>query len=89
VLRARSWHADTSTSSGVKSATKLASVEVPLAWRIFCGFLQREGLRRCAATRLTWGDFDLERGSVTLDENKTDDPRAWALSPGVAATLPL
>lgn len=27
-------------------------------------------------------DVDLKRGAVTLDENKTDDPRAWALSPG-------
>ena len=27
------------------------------------------------------------RGVVVLDENKTDDPRAWALSPGVAEAL--
>ncbi|UQA59927.1 hypothetical protein [Polyangium aurulentum] len=26
------------------------------------GFLHREGLRRCEAARLTWSDFDLERG---------------------------
>ncbi|UQA59984.1 tyrosine-type recombinase/integrase [Polyangium aurulentum] len=70
-----------------EDARLLASVEVPLAWRVFYGFLHREGLRRSEAARLTWRDFDLERGSVTLDENKTDDPRAWALSPGVAAAL--
>ena len=32
-------------------------------------------------------DVDLKRGRVRLDENKTDDPRAWALSPDVARTL--
>jgi hypothetical protein len=32
-------------------------------------------------------DGDLERGRVRLDENKTDDPRAWALSPDVVRTL--
>ncbi len=26
-------------------------------------------------------------GVVTLDENKTDEPRAWALSAGVVAAL--
>jgi hypothetical protein len=36
---------------------------------------------RCEAARLTWRDFDLERGLVVLDENKTDDLRSWALSP--------
>jgi integrase len=70
-----------------EDARLLASAEVPLEWRVFYGFLHREGLRRSEAARLTWRDFDLERGSVTLDENKTDDPRAWALSPGVAAAL--
>ncbi|MDI3290478.1 tyrosine-type recombinase/integrase [Polyangium sp. 15x6] len=70
-----------------EDARLLASVEVPLAWRVFYGFLHREGLRRSEVARLTWRDFDLERGAVTLDENKTDDPRAWALSAGVAAAL--
>jgi len=26
-------------------------------------------------------------GSVTLDKNKTDDPRTWALNPGVVRAL--
>ncbi len=34
-----------------------------------------------------WGDLDLEHGAVRLDENKTDDPRAWALDPSVVLTL--
>src|SRR6185503_11180018 len=51
------------------------------------GFLHREGPRSAEAARLTWGDIDLGRGILTLDENKTDDPRAWALSPGVVRAL--
>ncbi len=31
--------------------------------------------------------MNLDRGVVVLDENKTNDPRAWALSPGVAEAL--
>jgi integrase len=32
-------------------------------------------------------DVDLERGAVTLDENKSDDARAWALDPSVVRAL--
>jgi Phage integrase family len=32
-------------------------------------------------------DVDLERGAVKLDENKTNDPRAWALGPDVVRGL--
>jgi integrase len=61
----------------------------PLAYRLLWGFLVREGMREGEALALTWGDLDLERGAVRLDKNKTDDPRAWALSPGVATALSL
>ncbi|AUX39930.1 uncharacterized protein SOCE26_013250 [Sorangium cellulosum] len=61
--------------------------EVPLCNRIFYGFLDREGMRADEAGRLEWSDLDLDRGAVVLDENKTDDPRAWALSPDVARAL--
>jgi integrase len=54
---------------------------------MFYGFLHREGTRRSEAGAMTWSDFDLLRGVVVLDENKTNDPRAWALSPGVAEAL--
>jgi len=60
---------------------------VPLCWRVFYGFLNREGPRSSEAKALTWRDIDLDRGALTLDENKTDDPRAWALSPGCVAAL--
>lgn len=44
-------------------------------------------MRRGEALALTWGDVDLEQGAVRLYANKDDDPRAWALSPGVTAAL--
>lgn len=70
-----------------EDAVLLASPSVPFADRVLYGFLAREGLRVSEALALSWQDFDLERGSVTLDKNKTDDPRVWALSPGVASAL--
>jgi integrase len=62
---------------------------IPIEVRLLYGFLHREGCRRSEALRLRFRDFDLERGTVLLDENKTDDPRMWALSPGVAAAIQL
>jgi integrase len=61
----------------------------PLVRRLFFGVLAREGMRREEAASLRWRDLDLERGVVRLDENKTDDARAWALDPGVARALKL
>jgi hypothetical protein len=44
----------------------------------------REGLPYYReAAGLTFEDVDLKRGSLTLNENKTDDPRACALDPGL------
>lgn len=65
----------------------LACKEVPLALRVFYGFLGREGMRLGEALSLRWQDFDLERGAVVLDRNKTNDPRSWALDPGVVRAL--
>jgi len=44
-------------------------------------------MRLDEALQLRWSDLDLDRGAVKLDENKADDPRAWALQPGVARAL--
>lgn len=65
----------------------LASPAVPLAWRLAYGVLHREGLRVGELARLTWADFDLERGSVALDVTKTGRSGFWALAPGVARAL--
>jgi integrase len=68
-------------------AQLLACAAVPLARRVLYGFLAREGCRCDEALSLAWTDLDLVRGVVRLDKNKTDDPRAWALSPGMVAAL--
>jgi len=60
---------------------------VELRMRILYGFLVREGMRLSEALKLEWSDLDLDRGGVNLDENKTDDPRAWALDPSVTKAL--
>ena len=62
---------------------------MPLGYRVAYLFMHREGMRKGEVRRLTWGDVDLERGLVSLDENKTDRPRSWVLDPGVAAVLAL
>jgi integrase len=51
------------------------------------GFLAREGCRASEAVAIEWSDLDLKRGSISLDINKTDDPRAWALDAGVTRAL--
>jgi integrase len=65
----------------------MACASLPLVRRLLFGLLAREGMRRDEAASLRWRDVDLNRGVVRLDENKTDDPRAWALDAGVARTL--
>jgi integrase len=70
-----------------EDAKLLACTDVPLVRRLLYGFLAREGCRPSEALRFQRPDFDLERGAATLDRNKTDDPRAWALSPGVAKAI--
>jgi integrase len=65
----------------------LACGKVDLWWRLLYGFLHREGCRRGEALSLQWRDLDLRRGGITLDKNKTDDPRAWALRPDTVEAL--
>ena len=62
-----------------------ACEDVPLLFRFFYGFTFREGLRESEAADLTWSD--VRGASLALDENKTDDPRAWALYPGTPEAL--
>ncbi|HET7542295.1 MAG TPA: tyrosine-type recombinase/integrase, partial [Polyangiaceae bacterium] len=70
-----------------EEASLLACREVPLLYRLLYGFLAREGMRRDEALLLTWNNVDLVRGTVTLEENKTDDPRAWVLGDDVTRAL--
>jgi integrase len=70
-----------------EDARLLARVRVPLMHRLFYGVLAREGLRSSEAGALAWADLDLERGTIVLDSNKTDEARAWALDPSVVRAL--
>ncbi len=70
-----------------EDARLLGAGAVPLCYRILYGFLDREGTRSSEAASLTWADVDLRRGAITLDQNKTDDPRSWAMAPGTVAAL--
>jgi len=72
-----------------EDAILLACSAVPLVRRLLFGVIAGEGRRREEAADLRWRDLDLARGVIRLDENKTDDPRAWALDAGVAAALAL
>jgi integrase len=65
----------------------LANKGLPLYRRLFLGISRREGFRKEELAALRFRDLDLELGAVRLDENKTDSPRAWALSPDVAEAL--
>lgn len=70
-----------------EEAKLLTCDKIPISRRLLWGVLTREGLRAEEAASLRWLDLDLEQGIVHLDENKTDDPRSWALDPGVAEVL--
>jgi len=70
-----------------EDATLLAHTATPLALRLLFGFLDREGMREGEALALRRRDLDLVRGAITLDANKTDDPRAWAMHPGTTRAL--
>jgi integrase len=62
--------------------------KVPLPFRMLWGFLAREGCRSGEAITLRIGhEVDLERGVVSLDKNKTDEARLWAMDVGVAEAL--
>jgi integrase len=62
-------------------------VVVPLVFRIVYAFDHREGMRKGEAKAFDWTDVTLDKGICSLDENKTDRPRSWILSPGVLRML--
>lgn len=70
-----------------EDARLLACRDIPLSWRVFYGFLHREGCRRSEAILLRWLALDLVRGTIHLDVNKTDEPRMWALDAGTVAGM--
>ncbi len=70
-----------------EDAAHMGNVALPLWRRLFFGVDRREGMRVDELASLRWSDVDLALGAVRLDVNKTDVPRAWALSPDVAEAL--
>lgn len=70
-----------------EEAKLLGCTKVTVVRRMLFGLLAREGLRTEEAVSLSWSDVDLDRGVVSLDTNKTDDPRAWPLDPSVVRAL--
>jgi integrase len=73
----------------VEDAALMAHAETPIEERMLFGFLAREGMRVSEALTLTWARVSLEQGTVSLDKNKTNDARTWALDPGVTRALTL
>lgn len=70
-----------------EDARLLACPAVPFPERLLYGLLAREGLRCEEALSLRWLHLDLSRGSIRVDVNKTEVPRAWSLDPAVARAL--
>lgn len=75
----------------VEDAALLQADTVPLVWRLFFGFLAREGLRREDAATLEWTNLSLglggAMGHVVLDETKNGRGASWALDPGTTEAL--
>jgi hypothetical protein len=67
----------------------LSCVDILVVLRLFYGVLMREGLRVSELLGLEISDFDLENGVLVLDENKTDEPRQWAMGSSTVEALRL
>jgi Phage integrase family len=57
------------------------------ALRLFCGVLNREGMRLSELLDSEWWQWNLDEGTFTTTKTKTNDPRMWALSPDVARAM--
>lgn len=65
----------------------ICCVEILLERRAFYGFMTRNGTRPSEAALLTWGDIDLENGTVNLDHTKSECPRFWMMDADVVGML--
>jgi integrase len=80
-----------------EEAAILRCTNIPIVYRMVYGVLAREGLRlgelignkKKKTPPIDWAEFDLVRGVVTLDKNKTNDARAWMLDPSTVRALRL
>ncbi len=78
---------DTPVLYPAEDAKLLANTDVPLMYRVYYGFLHREGGRRSETAALQVHEIDVDHETVQLDENKTQHARWWKLSPGVADAI--
>lgn len=61
---------------------------VPFCWRLFFGWLSRQGQRDSEAMNMNIGDVDLVHGVVRLEKTKTRKrARSWELEPGDGVAL--
>ncbi len=72
-----------------EEAAVLGDADHVIHWRVFFGSLTRSGFRADEMAGLNKADVDVDRGIVTLDENKTDDPRSpsYGEVPGLMRAL--
>ena len=75
-----------------EDAQLMGNKKVNLVWRVFWGFLAREGIRAGNAVEIKWSDLVLDiegstGGHLTLDDSKTGEPIVFALDPGTAEAL--
>lgn len=70
-----------------EEALLLAHAETSEAFRLFCGILNREGMRLTELLDSDWWQWNLEVGSFTVMKTKTGDPRMWALRPDSAEAM--
>lgn len=72
-----------------EEALLLAHEASSAAFRLFCGILNREGMRLSELFDSAWKQWNLVEGTFTTAKTKTDDPRMWAIRPDVAEALRL
>lgn len=70
-----------------EEALLLEHDETPIAFRLFCGVLNREGMRLSELLDSEWSAWNLAEGTFSATKTKTGDPRFWALRPDVADAM--
>lgn len=67
----------------------LAQRDIAEVFRLFCGILNREGMRLSELWDSEWWQWNLDEGTFLATKTKTGDPRLWALRPDVARAMRL
>lgn len=70
-----------------EEALLLAHKKVDIAFRLFVGILDREGMRVSELLESEWWQWNLSEGVFTANRTKTSDPRIWSLRPDVARAM--